>query len=85
MHWDTLFSDAWKYVYAGHFWQLTGVTPECGVQNAHETMNEPNHSNDSHHRREIVMQSILNDSYHSLRSSRTHCFAAPDTVTGVQE
>jgi hypothetical protein len=47
------------------------LTPEYEVQNAHETMNEVNHSNDSHHRREIVIQSIFNVSYHSLRSSRS--------------
>jgi hypothetical protein len=47
------------------------LTPEYEVQNAHETMIEVNHSNDSHHRREIVIQSIFNDSYHSLRSSRS--------------
>jgi hypothetical protein len=41
------------------------LTPAYEVQNAHETMNELNHSNDSHHRREIVIQSILIDSYHS--------------------
>jgi hypothetical protein len=29
------------------------VTPECRVQNAHETMNELNQSHDSHHSRTI--------------------------------
>jgi hypothetical protein len=47
------------------------LTPEYEVQNAHETMNELNHSNDSHHRREIVIQSFFYDSYHPLRSSRS--------------
>jgi hypothetical protein len=35
------------------------VTPECEVQNALDTVNGLNYSNDSHHRREIIIHSIL--------------------------
>jgi hypothetical protein len=47
------------------------VAPEGDVQNPREPMNELSHSNDSHHRYEIVFQPIIHASYHSSQSSRS--------------
>jgi hypothetical protein len=61
------------------------VTPECDVQNGHETVNGLSYSTDSHHRHEIIIHSILKIRIIRCGSSRSPFFAASDTAFAAPE